>query len=652
MNFKKKKYSEKTKLKGEMMKNKIIILGFVLIIANLCSAGSVFEPTPFKNWNESSKRVDRVNLWPLFYYQNHNMSILWPMIDKRNDGHAFRPLYSVYDRGEELNILWPLSSFNFGSYEYRVANVYYKKRKKLLIFPISYFQFNRHEYWFLNTYKSKEKFIFFPLYFYEKNDHWCVPFIAGKGKNWYSVMPPLWISFNAETNDNSWFFGPLGIYNSNYNETHKFSILFKLIDYRRMRDNKELNILYFNRYINNKYRRKINFFYLSQYTKTKNNEEFYIFPLYYSKKDKKINRQLLFPLFYKSNDKKEDIFITPLFGTLKGKKVERIITPIVSFNKNEDQKFINILALGYNHIWNDKEKYSRTDIVWPIFNYTRNKAERSIYVTPIFGFKKSNKKYRLITPIVSFGKNYTKEDRFLNIAGIVFHYKKTKNRTQGFALGSLYEYNFNKNGSFCHSFLFDSVKKRRSIRKRRYYDGAIDNNETLTQKVTKTFIFRNFTSGTRVRQIGFPVPKELKGKDNSLSIEKIKEYPEIWEKYAKKNWWKQKYFTAKVPLLFSYKWNEKQYSKFDILYWLYESNRYEGGKGKSEKVQKKVLWWFMNYNRKGENVSLDVFPFITYDKIPEKEIKQFSVFWKLFRWRKEKDKRALDILFIPIINSN
>ena len=626
-----------------------ILIGIVLMVTSLCSASTMWKASPFYAEHDNVSRaeaVNRVNLWPLFYHYKPYTSALWPMFDKRDDGYALRPFFSVYQNGDELNVLWPLSSFDFKHKNFRVGNVFIEPHE-LTIFPISHFDFYREKYWILNTYWTKNKITFFPMYFYEKDKFWLAPLIAGKGKDWYSILPPIWISSNAGTNDNSWFFGPLGIYNSNSHETYKFSALFKLIDYRRKRDNKELNILYFNRYINNRYRNKINFFYLGQYTKTKNNEEFYIFPLYFSKKDKKINRQILFPLFYKSNDKKEDILITPLFGTLTGKKAKRIITPIISFNKNEDQKFINILALGYNHIWNDKERYNRTDIVWPIFNYTRNKAEKSIYITPIFDFKKSNKKYRLVTPIVSFGKNYIKKDKFLNIAGIVFHYNKNVNRTTGGVVWPLYEYDFHKNGGSLHSFLLGFFEKKRKIRKRQYYDGALDNNETLTQKVIRTFIFKNFKSGIRCKNIGFPIPQKLRDKKGCLSQAKIKENEREWKNYAKKNWWKQKYTEAKIPLLFSYKWYEKKSIKFSALLWLYQSEWYDGSKNQPEKCQKKILWWLMNYNRNGGNVTLDVFPFITYDKTPVKKIKQFSVFWRLFRWREEKEKRMLDVLFIP-----
>jgi len=684
------------------MKTKTIIFGILFTIANLCFASSVFEPTPFLNWSENNKRVDRVNLWPLFYYQDPNMSILWPMIDKRGDGNAVRPFYSIYNNGDELNILWPLCTFNFKHKDYRIGNVNYGGRKTV-IFPISYFDFNRKKYWIINTYWDKRKFVFFPMYFYEKNDHWLATFIAGKGKDWYSVMPPMWISSYNNTNHSRWFFGPLGMYNSNKNGRYKFSALFKIIDYKSFKDNKELNILFLNRYLTGKYSRDINFFYLSRYTKTRTDEEFYFFPfvytysslnkkqktffpLYFSKENKKRKWQLLFPLFYKSSDEKENILITPLFGMLTGKNAKRIITPVISFNKNEDEKFINILALGYNRIWNDKKDYSRTDIIWPVLNYTKNKDEKSTSIIPVFGLKKSTNSYRFISPVVSLGNNHKKKKRFVNIGGILFHhfqkelkkgkktgtffcwplffhekapqhsdtysfplfrYEKTTYKKSGYIIWPLYNYSFKKNGGYNYSFLYELFERRKDIRKRGIYAGAIDNGESITQNVTKIFMLGKIRSGVMYKQNHFPIPEEIKEKNGCLDKDKINVHTNLWKTYANKNWYRQKYKTVKTPITFSYKWYENERGSFDILYWLYESKWTAAHKNKPEKSERKILWWFMNYKKTGKNVSLDVFPFITYDKVPGEEISQFSVFWRLFRWREEKEKRALDLLFIP-----
>ena len=88
-------------------------------------------------------------------------------------------------------------------------------------------------------------------------------------------------------------------------------------------------------------------------------------------------------------------------------------------------------------------------------------------------------------------------------------------------------------------------------------------------------------------------------------------------------------------------------SKLRILFWLYDSKWIAAEKDSFENTHRRVLWRLMDYEKSGENVSVDIFPFITYDKIPEEDISQFSVLWRLFRWREEKEKRALDILFIP-----
>ena len=630
------------------MKNKIIISGIVLITVHLCFAGSIFSPTPFQNWNENSKRINRVNLWPIFYYQNPNMSALWPMIDKRNDGHAFRPLYSVYNNGDELNILWPLSSFDFKHHEYRVANVYYDKPEELYIFPISYFNFYEKTYWFLNTFISKDSFVFFPMYFYEKDDFWLAMLIAGKGKDWYSVMPPIWISSFNRTNEKFYFFAPLGMYNYKGDDTYKFSALFKLIDYKREKERKEISVLYLNDYIKSEHYKKINFFYISQYLKTDKKKTFYFFPIAYFHSSPAKSRGMIFPLFYKSKNDKENLLITPLFGMLTGARAKRIITPIISFNKNEEQKFINILALGYNHIWNDKKEYSRTDVVWPIFNYTREKEKKRVSIFPILDYKKSEKKYRIITPIISYGRSYKNENKFFNIGGIVFHYNKTKNATRGLFLWPLYEYDFNRNGSSSHSFILTLFERKKRIKKLDYHNGAISGDETITQRMARAFIFKNFRLGEKIKKNYLPAPEELLNTNGVISKEKIKLHPNIWKKYAKENWWRQKYITLKFPLIFSYQWYEKENTHFDILYWLYESDWHAREKYRSESSRKRILWWLMDYNRKGEDVSLDIFPFITYDKNKKEEITQFSFLWRFFRWRKAKQRSEMDILFIPV----
>jgi len=304
----------------------------------------------------------------------------------------------------------------------------------------------------------------------------------------------------------------------------------------------------------------------------------------------------------------------------------------------------------------------------------------------VFGLKKSTNSYRFISPVVSLGNNHKKKKRFVNIGGILFHhfqkelkkgkktgtffcwplffhekapqhsdtysfplfrYEKTTYKKSGYIIWPLYNYSFKKNGGYNYSFLYELFERRKDIRKRGIYAGAIDNGESITQNVTKIFMLGKIRSGVMYKQNHFPIPEEIKEKNGCLDKDKINVHTNLWKTYANKNWYRQKYKTVKTPITFSYKWYENERGSFDILYWLYESKWTAAHKNKPEKSERKILWWFMNYKKTGKNVSLDVFPFITYDKVPGEEISQFSVFWRLFRWREEKEKRALDLLFIP-----
>lgn len=98
--------------------------GFLICLAlSFGGAGcatTAMKGTPFFS-GEYSKRLgppeDRVNLWPILYYRDPALSVLWPLIDYTDDYFAFRPLFSVYglDKNRrEYNVLWPLTHFEEG----------------------------------------------------------------------------------------------------------------------------------------------------------------------------------------------------------------------------------------------------------------------------------------------------------------------------------------------------------------------------------------------------------------------------------------------------------------------------------------------------------------------------------------------------------
>jgi len=65
-------------------------------------------------------------------------------------------------------------------------------------------------------------------------------------------------------------------------------------------------------------------------------------------------------------------------------------------------------------------------------------------------------------------------------------------------------------------------------------------------------------------------------------------------------------------------------------------------------VRRRVLWRFWHYERLNGELSVDSFPFITYDRKPD-GFRKTSFAWRVFRYEKHPDgTRKLDLLFVPL----
>jgi len=65
-------------------------------------------------------------------------------------------------------------------------------------------------------------------------------------------------------------------------------------------------------------------------------------------------------------------------------------------------------------------------------------------------------------------------------------------------------------------------------------------------------------------------------------------------------------------------------------------------------VRRRVLWRFWHYERLNGEVSVDSFPFITYDRKPD-GFRKTSFAWRVFRYETHPDgSRKLDLLFVPL----
>ena len=144
---------------------RFVAVGLFVALVSGC-ATQAMKGTPFYTgeWTERTGAVeDRVALWPLVYYREPALSVLWPIFEKSPDHFAMRPVYSV--QGLERNrpvhhLLWPLGRFDRHNQSYRFFPVFWGK-DHVVVFPL---------YWHLDQPFGgrRGQHALFPLWIYSR----------------------------------------------------------------------------------------------------------------------------------------------------------------------------------------------------------------------------------------------------------------------------------------------------------------------------------------------------------------------------------------------------------------------------------------------------------------------------------------------------
>jgi hypothetical protein len=86
-----------------------------------------------------------------------------------------------------------------------------------------------------------------------------------------------------------------------------------------------------------------------------------------------------------------------------------------------------------------------------------------------------------------------------------------------------------------------------------------------------------------------------------------------------------------------------------LLLWLYDSRRESSPSEAHDYVQRRVLWRLWHYERLNGDVSMDLFPAMTWDRRTDGG-RKFTFLWRLFRNETDAEgRRTLDILFLPVL---
>lgn len=183
------------------------LLGLGLLLGG-CSAPEM-KGTPFYTGeyqlNVPDADVRRVNLWPLAYYREPALSVLWPVFEHTEEHLAVRPFYSAYGDAKaywEYNLLWPLIQADTKGRDYRVFPYYWgecsgrdgKPQAYHVLFPFA---------WHFRD----QSFVLFPLGASAKDD-WSGGAFTGHD---YWLGWPLFHLHTGEA-EQAWRAGPVGHY--------------------------------------------------------------------------------------------------------------------------------------------------------------------------------------------------------------------------------------------------------------------------------------------------------------------------------------------------------------------------------------------------------------------------------------------------------
>ena len=433
--------------------NSMLSLGYLTLVSGCASSERALKNSPIGK--EVNLDFDRkqTNLWPLYYSEGDNQSILWPMIDVDKKGFAVRPLF--HRNSNDYGILWPYCSFN--------------TRKKTG--------------WALPVFWNNNFIAYGPMWHnWDWESYGFIPLMAVEPDNGY-VLNYLW---NDNTKSKTFLplahFSPENNYVLNYfwNNQDK-SRAFVPFYAQNDEGGYVLNYFWNNQ---DKSRAFVPFYaqndaggYVLNYFWNNETKSKFIFPAAYLSPDfncvlntwwnKKLGTYGFFPLGGKTENLNYVLLgiwnqgywmVLPVMG--QGKDW------FWAFNYYRNQDKHNILPFVYwdnektwvFNFYKDQEKTlilpfggKGKDWFWA-FNYLHNAGNNIIF--PLCGWKNNKSIFDICTPLfsTSYKKNTRKFD-FMNFAGPLAHYNHNSN--DGIGLTLFYYATYNESPSeFGLSLLF------------------------------------------------------------------------------------------------------------------------------------------------------------------------------------------------------
>jgi len=602
------------------------------VLALLCVVGcsSVYmKGTPLYTGEYSKPQAppeQRVNVWPILYYHEPALSILWPVAEKTDDHVAVRPLFSVYKldkEKQEWNVAWPLAEFDFDSAEHHVLPFFWGE-DYFVAFPLVWWYSDVQGV--LPFFWWDTGFTAFPLVWVEKDKHchvfplWLHSREGKEGGHDTWVLWPIFRSLKTEKKQGFHVWPLVGSYVGE-EDRYRFALWPLCHDHRDVDERTRVAFPFYFEHTNGEQDWWLAVPAAFRW-KEGEGDGGLITPLWSSGKSGDLRWSALAPLFYHSANPtaRTRTLVTPLVGRLEeGDRTEWALMPALSsvaWGKGE--KDIWLLAPLVHARWGGEKLEHH---VLPLYYYDRNEK---LFLSPLASWKGGQK------------------EPFVNIAVVGAHYRRDSRDRRRLALAWPFLHaTWGGPGDKTGFALFPVFSWNHSIRD--YEFGPEKKRTRVHRDATDTWLFPwlyHSVSDTTETPPNAKPGQATRRRKRGWGAFPFIHYSHVWRSG-----------TAKDPK------HETTRADFRLLSFLYDYRLRKGMKDKADPkashdyLRSRILWRVMHYEVLDGDESLDLVPFITWDRKKD-GYRKFSFLWRFYRNERTADGgRNLDLLFIPIVRS-
>lgn len=607
---------------------------------------------------------DRINLWPLFYYRKPAFSVLWPLFSATDEGHALVPFYEFQRERDELRLLTVHPALPAGV----IRKPGYRR-----VFNVVDDQ-------------AEERFAVLPLYFESPGSLSIVPLLH---KNPDGFWTPLVTRFTR--NDESWVgaLGPLFLRHrvgelttwhgpwplvarwSGPERTGYRAV--PLVWYDRDGDDLLVNLAGALFHLRREGDRQ---------------SIHWIWPLGATGQQREQSWNRFVPLWYWSQEGERSVFASlpyvrlrdpdgswqswfglvhrfqgadgtghaalPFYWRRDGPgDDEALITLVGGYQRSGDREMRDLLGPVY---WSTRDKDSEyRAVLWPLYRQWRDGSKHGIALLPFFHWSRRNDRWAFRTVLASFGERGSNES-FWDVGLVLLRHENSPTRTKTQLLWRLAGYERSTSVEQTSLWLFPAFYWRSEPATREFFSlplqfdvHQLDRAELARQAVARLERSRHAPEeesqiahmtphrsyGLLLNWIGFDQHTAVRARRDACGAVAV-ESTELRSGHIRPLWF--------VPI-FKYEERAGGKSRTELLWRLYDSRSRILDDGRRYSRQR-VLWRFFHRETLDGRTTVDLFPFVTYDR--DTELFQWSFMGGLVGWHRKEEQRTLRLLYLPI----